>query len=317
MGAIPNILAFTLSAIMRSEGNPKLSAIIMAVSFGLNIILDAIFIFWFGLGISGAAAATVISQITSAVCAMSYFLKRKANLTFSKDNLKLSKSVVIPILAIGMAPFAMQLATSGVQVISNNALRSYGGDNAIGAMATINSIVIMIAMPALGVNQGAQPIIGFNYGAKKYSRAKEVLKLVLMAVTMFFIVSFLVVQTIPEVLVRPFSGNNPELVELTANGLKKVSLAFPMLGITLFGPAYIQAIGKAKKSMFLSLLRQVILLTPCMLILPNILGLDGVWYAQPIADTIACIITIYVVAKEIKSQPADVVKEHPAELAIA
>ena len=194
----------------------------------------------------------------------------------------------------------MQLAASCVQVISNNALRTYGGDLAIGAMATINSIIMMVGMPIVGISQGAQPIIGFNYGCKKYDRVEETLKLATITATIGLTVGWLIVQLYPEPIVSMFNSD-AKLVSISVDGIRKYLSMMPLIGISMIGSNYIQSIGNAKQSMFLSLLRQVILLVPMMLILPRFFGLNGVWFSQPVADVISCIVTYIIVRKEVKS----------------
>ena len=256
--------------------------------------------FGLGIGIKGAALATIIAQFTTAVWGLSYYTKGKSNLKLKKSNLKLDKSLVSIIIAIGAAPFAMQLAASGVQVISNNALRTYGGDLAIGAMATINSIIMMVGMPIVGISQGAQPIIGFNYGCKKYDRVEKTLKLATIAATIGLTIGWVVVQLYPESIVSMFNSN-ADLVKISVDGIRKYLFMMPLIGMSMIGSNYIQSIGNAKQSMFLGLLRQVILLVPMMLILPKFLGLDGVWLSQPVADVISFIITFILVSREVKS----------------
>ena len=299
--------------IIRGDGNPKLSAIIMAVGCATNIVLDAVLIFGFNMGIQGAALATITSQGLTAIWGLSYYLKGKSNLKFKKSSLKLDMNIVKMIFAIGSAPFAMQLATSLVQVISNNALRAYGSDLAIGAMATISSIVMIFLMPSFGLVQGMQPIVGFNYGAKNYDRAIKTFKLSLLASSVFFIVGALLIQFVPQVLVGMFN-RDPQLMDITVNGLRKYSFALPIIGISIVGTNYIQSSGKAKVAMVLSLLRQVIILIPMILILPKFLGLNGVWFAQPTADIIASTITAIVLIKEIRSYKEDNNKANELEV---
>ena len=300
IGTVFNLIGFVFNSTIRGDGNPKLSAKIMVVGCLLNIILDAVFIFVVNMGIGGAALATIISQFITAIWGLSYYIKGKSNLKLNKSNLKLDKSLVYTIIVIGAAPFAMQIAASGVQVISNNALRTYGGDLAIGAMATINSIIMMVGLPIVGISQGAQPIIGFNYGCKKYDRVEQTLKLATIASTIGLTIGWVVVQLYPEPIVSMFN-KDAELVKISVDGIRKYLFMMPLIGMSMIGSNYIQSIGKAKQSMFLGLLRQVILLVPMMLILPKFLGLDGVWFSQPVADVISFIITFIVVNKEVKS----------------
>ncbi len=300
IGTVFNLIGFVFNSTIRGDGNPKLSAKIMVVGCVLNIILDAVFIFVVNMGIGGAALATIISQFITAIWGLSYYIKGKSNLKLNKSNLKLDKSLVYTIIVIGAAPFAMQIAASGVQVISNNALRTYGGDLAIGAMATINSIIMMVGLPIVGISQGAQPIIGFNYGCKKYDRVEQTLKLATIAATIGLTIGWVVVQFYPEPIVSMFNSD-AELVKISVDGIRKYLFMMPLIGMSMIGSNYIQSIGNAKQSMFLGLLRQVILLVPMMLILPKFLGLDGVWFSQPVADVISFIITFIVVSKEVKS----------------
>lgn len=299
IGAIFNIMSMMFSNLIRGDGNPKLSAAIMAAGCFMNIVLDAIFIFGFNMGIQGAALATIISQAVSTIWGLTYYLRGKSNVEFKKINLKLDKTIIKTIFAIGMSPFAMQLANSMVQLMFNTSLKVYGGDLAIGAMATISSINMLFVMPAFGFVQGMQPIVGFNYGAKKYDRAKKTLKISLMLATVVFIVGALVIQIAPQLLVGAFNKDQ-ELMNITVNGLRKYAFAMPIVGISIVGSNFIQSIGKAKMSMLLGLLRQVIVLIPMIMILPNFIGLNGIWLAQPTADIVSAIITGIVLFKEIK-----------------
>ncbi len=298
-GSTFNILAMTLNNHIRGDGAPKLSAIIMVVGCGMNIVLDALFIFGFEMGIRGAALATVISQTVTAIMGLSYYLKGKSNVRLKKENLKLDKKVIGLIVAIGSAPFAMQLAASTVQVISNNMLKTYGGDLAIGAMATINSVLMMIGMPIMGINQGAQPIIGYNFGAKLYDRSEKTLKISIAVATIGLLIGWSCVMLFSNTIVSVFNPE-PELVAISADGIRKYLLCMPLMATSMLSSNYMQSIGKAKQAMFLGLLRQVILLTPLMLILPSFLGLDGVWYSMPIADVLSVTITLIVLMHTIK-----------------
>ena len=304
LGTTFSIMSMMFSNLIRGDGNPKLSATIMIVGCGLNIVLDALFIFGFNMGIQGAALATIISQITSSMLGLSYYLRGKSNVKLKKKNLKLNMKIVSAIFAIGCAPFAMQLTNSLVQVIFNTSLKTYGGDLSIGAMATISSINMIFVMPAFGFVQGMQPIVGFNYGAKKYDRAKKTLKISLMSATVVFLMGALVIQLAPQALVSMFNKDQ-ELMNITIAGLKKYAFAMPIVGISIVGSNFIQSIGKAKIAMVLGLLRQVIILIPMVIILPNFFGLNGVWFAQPTADIVSAVITGIVLIKEIKKNFSD------------
>ena len=313
LGSAFNLLGFVFNNTIRGDGNPKLSATIMVVGCLINIVLDALFIMVFNMGIQGAAIATVTSQCVTAIWGLAYYLKGKSNLKFKKSSLKLNKSLVGAIFAIGSAPFAMQIAASCVQIICNNSLKTYGGDLAIGAMATINSVIMMVGMPIVGISQGAQPIIGFNYGAKKYDRAEKALKICTIAATIGLTGGWLLVQFVPGPIVSMFNSD-ASLVSMSVDGIRKYLSMMPLIGVSMIGSNYFQAIGKAKQAMFLSLLRQVILLVPMMLILPRILGLNGVWFAQPIADLISFVVTAVLVVREVKSHKVETNDEVEAEI---
>lgn len=301
LGTVFNMVAFTLNNTIRGDGNPKLAATIMIIGCLTNIVLDAVFIFIFKMGIQGAAVATIISQLITAIIGVRYYVSGKSNLRFFKSNLKLNKDIIIKILAIGASPFAMQMAASLVQVIANNVLKIYGTDIAIGAMAKISSIALMCLMPIFGINQGAQPIIGFNYGAKQEKRAQEAYKLSLIVATIILVIAFIVVQSFPEAIIGIFN-KDPKFMDISVKGLRIYLLMLPIVGVSITGTNYIQSIGEAKTAMILSLLRQVILLIPFMIILPRIfgLGVNGVWIAQPLSDLIASLLTGIILLNSMK-----------------
>jgi putative MATE family efflux protein len=299
IGNIFNMLSFSMNHSIRAEGNPKRAASTMLIGAVLNTILDPIFIFVFGWGVTGAALATILSQLVSAIWVLSYFLKGSSSLKLRIKNFRIDKQIVLNIFSIGMSPFSMQLAASVVSIVSNNALKKNGGDLAIGAMTVISSVTMIFLMPIFGINQGAQPIIGFNYGAKSFKRVKDTLRYAVMAASTFVVVGFIVVQAFPDAIIKLFN-DDAELVNIGIKGLRTYLFMMPVLGFQIVSTNYFQSIGKAKISMLLSMLRQVILLIPLFLILPNIWGLNGVWLAGPIADGIASIITGVFLFRELK-----------------
>lgn len=300
-GSIFNIMAFALNSTIRADGNPKVAAFTMIVGCVLNIILDYVFIFIFNLGIIGAATATVISQAVSCVLILYYYTKGSSNLKLKKENFKLNKTIVKIIFSIGVAPFAMQIAASLVQIIANNALKTYGGDLAIGAMATIASINMVFMMPIFGINQGCQPIIGYNYGAKKYHRARKATKYSMAGACVIGVIGFILLQTFPFQAIAMFNKDEA-LMKIATRGLRIFLLIMPLVGVTFVGTGYFQSIGKAKTAMFLSLLRQVLLLIPFTLILPKYIGLDGVWVAGALSDILSVVITGGIIIYEFKKQ---------------
>lgn len=300
IGTICNLFAFGLNNSIRSDGNPKLSMFTMIIGAAVNIILDPIFIFWLNLGIQGAAYATVISQFIATMWVLHYFTKsKKSSIKITIANLKLNLPILKGILMIGMSPFLMQLASSVVSVIANKSLMAYGGDLAIGAMAIISSICSIFVMPIYGLNQGSQPIIGYNYGAKNYRRVRITYIYGLIACTTILVLSSIFIQLFPELTVSMFN-KDPELTDITVSGMRIFLLSMPIIGIQMTASAYYQAVGKAKKAMIISLSRQVIFLIPSFLILPRIFGLKGVWYAGPIADALAITLSGSIMFIEIK-----------------
>lgn len=299
LGCTFNILSFSLNSTVRADGNPKMSSLTMVIGCGTNIILDYVFIFIFNLGVKGAALATIISQAITFFIILYYYTAGNSNLKLKIENFKLKKHLVTMTFAIGIAPFATQIANSLVQVIANNALKTYGSDLAIGAMTVISSLNIVFMMPIFGINQGCQPIIGFNYGAKKYKRAKETFKYATMAACVICIIGFTIIQCFPTQIISLFN-NDPKLTNLAMRGIRIYLLMMPIVGINIVATSYYQSIGKAKVSMFVSLLRQVILLIPFTIILPKFIGLDGVWAAGACADSLSVIITLILLRKEFK-----------------
>ena len=299
LGCTFNILSFSLNSTVRADGNPKMSSFTMVIGCGTNIILDYVFIFILNLGVKGAALATIISQAITFFIILYYYTAGNSNLKLKIENFKLKKHLVTMTFAIGIAPFATQIANSLVQVIANNALKTYGSDLAIGAMTVISSLNIVFMMPIFGINQGCQPIIGFNYGAKKYKRAKETFKYATIAACVICIIGFTIIQCFPMQIINLFN-NDPELTNLAMKGIRIYLLMMPIVGINIVATSYYQSIGKAKISMFVSLLRQVILLIPFTIILPKFIGLDGVWAAGACADSLSVIITLILLKKEFK-----------------
>jgi len=298
-GAIFQGIGFGLTGVMRSEGNPKKAMYTTLIAAITNIVLDPILIFTFGLGIKGAAIATIFSQFISMMLVFHHFTIGKSNLKLYKKNLKLDMTIIISILSIGLSPFLMQVAASLVSVVTNNALKASGGDMAIGAMTVINAIVLFFMMPIFGINQGTQPIIGYNYGAKQYGRVKQALKLAILAGTTISTFGFIMTQFLTVPLIKIFNSD-PELLAIATKGMRIFLFMLPVIGFQIISANYFQAVGKAPKAIFLSMLRQVIVLIPLLLILPNFFGLTGVWFAGPIADLTASLMTAIFLFREMK-----------------
>jgi len=299
IGCIFNMISFGLNHSIRSDGSPKIAMASMLMSAIINIILDPIFIFGLNLGVRGGALGTVVAQLISSIWILYYFTKGSSTLKIRKKNLRLDKKSVMGIIAIGVSPFSMQIAQSAVQIIANNSLQLYGGDIAVSAMTIIGSLAMVFLMPIFGLNQGLQPIIGYNFGAKKYDRVKQAVKYGVIAATIIVTVGFIVIEAASELLVKVFN-NDPSLIEVTSHGMRIFLLMLPFVGGQVIVTNYFQSIGKVKISMLLSLLRQVIILIPCLLIIPMFKGLDGVWIAGATSDFLSVIITYVVFVRKSK-----------------
>ncbi|MGB4590245.1 MAG: MATE family efflux transporter [Clostridiaceae bacterium] len=316
IGNVFNVVSFGLNNIIRAEGNPKIAMYSMLIGAIVNTILDPILIFTFNMGVEGAAIATIFAQFLSFVWTMWYFLSKKSMLKLSKENIRYDKKLVFKIMSIGASPFAMQVAGSVVGIIMNQSLLRYGSSMAIGAYAAINSVVTLFFMPIFGMNQGLQPIIGFNYGAKNYKRVREALKVGIISATIVCTVGAILVQTVPHVFLN-FITKDEAIREIGISGIRRVMFFMPFIGFQFISSNFFQAIGKAKKSFLLSMLRQVIILIPVLLILPPIMGLIGVWTAGPVADAVATIMTALVLFYQLKTMNQEEKDYHEGKIKMA
>ncbi|MGI6364789.1 MAG: MATE family efflux transporter [Bacillota bacterium] len=285
---------------IRAEGNPKFAMLTMLIGALTNILLDALFIYGFGWGIKGAAIATVIAKAVSALWILRYFLSGRGHLKLVFSKIRVHGRLMLSIISIGAAPFAMQLAASLLNVILNNSLNAYGGQLALAAMGIVSSISTLLLMPIFGINQGLQPIIGYNYGAGQYSRVKEALFKGMAGATFISLLGFALINLFPNQLVGLFNKESVDLVDLGSRALRIYLLALPIIGAQVVGTSYFQAVGKPKHAAFLSLSRQVLILIPAILILPRFFGLNGIYYAGPVADTCSALLTGTLVALEMR-----------------
>ncbi len=299
MGAWFNLPGFALNSCIRGEGNPKLAARMMITSCILNLILDPIFIFGFDMGIKGAALGTVICQLFIFTWSTYYFTLGKSNLKLKLKNIRLNNKLIKLILAIAMTPFFMEIAAGSIHLVTNKVLKTYGGDLSIGAMTTVTSISLMFLMPIFGLSQGMQTIIAYNHGAKQSDRARKTLFIGILYGTIILTIGFIAVRLFPEVFVGIFTKDET-LMKIAVQGIKINLITLPVVGVSILGSVYFQSVGEAKKSIFLSLLRQVIILIPVIIIIPKVYGLKGVWASQPIADFLAMFIVGLFLYKEFK-----------------
>jgi len=299
-GVVFQIIGYSMNGIIRAEGNARIAMLTMIIGAGINIILDPIFIFVFGWGVKGAAWATNISFFVVFIWVVSHFRSKRSVLFLHIPNIKIDWPIILKIVAIGVSPFLMQMAASIIHTVYNIQLTKYGGDLAIGAMGIVFSISIIIIMSIVAINMAMQPIIGYNFGAQRLDRVKQTLKQAIYFATFISVSGFLIIQLFPGFIVKIFNSDNVELYEIGRMGIRISLLMLPVIGFQIVTSNYFQAIGNAKVTMFLSLLRQVIILLPLLFILPNYFGLNGIFYSTPIADGISAIVTAFFLYRERK-----------------
>lgn len=300
IGNVFTHLFLGLNAMLRSSGKPKkaMKATIMTVI--INIALAPLFIFVLHLGIRGAALATILSQLIVLLWQFKLFSNPNELIHLRRDTYRLERRIVTGSLSIGLSPFLINLCACLVVIIINKQLVSYGGDVAVGAYGIANRMMFFFVMVVIGINQGMQPIAGFNFGAKHYTRLNQVLKYAITIATGIWIVGFIVCVLLATPVASAFT-NDEELLKEAAHALRVMNLVVPIIGFQMITIGFFQSIGKAGISIFLSLTRQLLFLVPLLLILPNFFGLEGIWYSVPIADgtsaITAAIVLIYYMRK--------------------
>ncbi|MBP1755235.1 MAG: putative efflux protein, family [Firmicutes bacterium] len=309
-GFIFQMFAFSLNGAVRTEGRPILSMSSMMISAVTNIILDYIFIAIFKWGVQGAAYATIIGQFVGFLMLSSFYLRGKSSLRLRLKDLIPDRKVVISILSIGFASFVTTLGTSVSMTFVNRGLSTYGGVAAITSMGAINSLFTLFIMPIMGLQQGMQPIIGYNHGAKLHKRVYETLRKVLFVAIGFSTIVFLALELFPAVFISMFLDPSSDTINVAAQGLRIFIIMLPLLGINLIGVAFFQSIARGTLSIILGILRQFIILIPAVLILPQFIGLNGVWAATPIADGIAILITAIILVFNYRREMKDGIHEN-------
>lgn len=301
MGTIFVQLSLGLNAFITAQGFAKTSMLTVTIGAVTNIILDPILMFGFGMGVKGAALATIISQAISAVWVIWFLMGKRSQLTIRKENLKIDLKVFLPCIALGMSPFVMQATESILVITFNSSLQHYGGDLAVGAMTILSSVMQFSILPIMGLTQGAQPIISYNYGAKNLSRVKETFVLLLKSTLVYSTLLWLMVMLFPQIFAGMFTGD-ARLIAATISALKIYMAASLLLAVQISCQQTFIALGNAKISIFLALLRKVILLIPLIFILPQFIEdkVTAVFLAEPIADIIAVTVTSVIFAMQFK-----------------
>ena len=303
-GNITQHLYLGMNEMIRASGHPRKSMAIMLTSVAVNLILNPLFIFKFGWGIQGSAAATVISQFTACIIALSHFCSKSSFLRFKREAFHFDLKIVGNILSIGLAPFLMNICASMVAAFVNTAMLRYGGtglhdivtreegaaDLYVGAYGIVNRVALLFIMIIQGLNQGMQPIVGYNYGAKNFARVRKAVFMTIGCGITIATLGFILGQSIPEIIARAFvdsskGGNEQLMVEAAAQGMRLILIMFPLVGFQVVVGGFFQYIGKAPLAIFVSLTRQLLFLLPLLWILPRHLGAYGVWISMPIADS--------------------------------
>ena len=294
-GNILTHIYFGLNAMLRSAGHPRFSMAATLVAVVVNIILDPIFIFGLDMGVRGAALATVLSQAVAVIWQFTKFMDKNELVRFHRGIWRLNRHITVRALAIGMSPFLYNIAHCFVVIIINNQLKNFGGDMAIASYGVINRLTFVFAMMVMGLNQGMQPISGYNYGAKKYDRMLQSFYLTCAYATGVMGIVFILGECFPDLMTRMFT-HDPALIDLTIKPMRIICSTMLIIGFQMVTGNLFTSIGKAGKAIFLSLTRQVLYLIPLVLWLPTIFNtpIDGVWWSIPVSDTLSAITAVIV-----------------------
>jgi putative MATE family efflux protein len=291
LGNVITHMYFGLNAVLRAAGKPKHAMYSVLFTVAMNIVLVILFVWWFRWGIQGAALATVTSQTMAMCWQIKLFSNKNEILHLKRGIYKLKKQLVTNIVAIGISPFLMNVTSSVIVIFMNNQFVHYGGDMAVGAYSIANSVVMMFFMFVMGVCQGMQPIVGYNYGAEKYDRMLRCLFLAIGCATAILLVGWGLSMLFPRQIARIFT-TDATLIDLAARGIRLDMLVFFVVGSQATITHFFQSIGKVKVSIFLSLSRQLFLLLPMAYVFPLFWELDGVWYSMPASDFLSFAMTI-------------------------
>lgn len=293
LGNVVSHMYFGMNALLRAASKPRQAMFATMFTVVMNIILDALFILVFNWGIRGAAIATILSQLLALMWQFKLFSNKNEILHFKHGIYRLRKKLVEHILAIGISPFLMNVCACIIVIFMNNQFVRFGGDLSVGAYGIANGIAMVFAMFVMGINQGMQPIAGYNYGAQRIDRLLRVLNLSIIAATALMVTGWLIAMFLPYFCARMFT-TDATLIKMSIKAIRIVMLVFPVIGFQMVVTNFFQCIGKVKVSIFLSLSRQLLILLPLLAVLPMFWGIDGVWYSMPISDFSAAVIAAVV-----------------------
>ncbi len=289
-GAVFQVVGMGLNNFIRADGSPTIAMLTMIIGAGTNIVLDPIFIFVFKMGMTGAALATILSQALSGTWVVFYFIGKRSKNKLKMKYMKLKLSLVAKIASLGLPNALLQMANSVLNIVLNKSLILYGGDIAISAMGIIHSVQMLLVMPVIGINQGAQPIISYNFGAKKYGRIKEAVKLAIIAATIIVTIGYIATRFFPEQIVAMFNREE-EILKFGKKAVLTWMMLLPVVGFQVVASSFFQAIGRYKSAIFLTLTRQIIFLIPAVVIFSRIWGINGLMHAAPFADALSFVLT--------------------------
>ena len=288
-GNVISHMYFGMNAVLRAASKPKKAMAATLFTVVMNVVLDAVFILWWHWGIKGAALATMISQLLALCWQMSIFANQKELLHLKRGIYKLRAELVQNIISIGISPFLMNACACIIVIFMNNQLVRYGGDMAVGAYGIANSIAMVFVLFSMGLNQGMQPIAGYNYGSQQFDRLMSVVKLAIISATVMMTSGWIVAMFAPYYCARMFT-TDPELIRQAIDAIQVMMLMFPIIGGQMVITNFFQCIGKVKISIFLSLSRQLLFLLPLLAVLPHFYNIEGVWASLPMSDLAAAIV---------------------------
>lgn len=290
-GNVFSHMYFGMNAVLRAASKPRMAMLATIFTVAMNILLDTVFILWWHWGIKGAAFATVISQVLALCWQMKLFTNKSELLHLKRGIYKLKSNLVRNIISIGISPFLMNACACVIVIFINNQLVRFGGDMAVGAYGIANSIAMIFVMFVIGLNQGMQPIAGYNYGAQQYDRMMRVVKLSIITAVCIMLTGWSLAMFAPYHCARMFT-TDPELIKGSIKAIHIIMMMFPLIGSQMVITNFFQCIGKVKISIFLSLSRQLLFLLPLLAILPNFYGINGVWASMPTSDFIAVVVAV-------------------------
>ena len=288
-----------LNDMLRASGYPGKAMGVILTAIAINCVLNPLFIFGFKWGIAGSAFATVIAQTVAMSIELVHFMRNKHFIHFERKMFGLKAHIVKGIFSIGVSPFLMNICASIVVIFINKSLMTYGGDFYVGAYGIINRVLMVFIMIVIGLNQGMQPIVGYNFGARKFDRVARALRYAIFAAVAVTTSGFLMAEIFPHLLANMFTGDQ-ELIDIASHGMRIVLIMFPIVGFQMVTANFFQSIGKVRKAILLSLTRQMLFLVPLLIILPRFMGTLGVWISMPIADSLATVLAVFLLTRQMK-----------------